>query len=165
MRQKQLQSVLIIGMLALFYACQKDDTGPELQIPVLHDDPTLLHRTIRTETINKNTVLKNHLNSIAPKKNLGLNREVYNPELDFTVDTDVANYFEYGAYHSYTFPVHRESDNGLIENLLLSLQLDGSYLAYLVSYDLTEEEVAQMQNDGQIDLKGKVNYNSVNDQG
>ncbi|REE06935.1 hypothetical protein DFQ09_1263 [Winogradskyella pacifica] len=93
-----------------------------------------------------------------------LARDVYNAELDFTIDTDVANYIEYGAYHSYTFPVYRTTDNGLIENLLLSLQNDGNYKAYLITYNLTEQEKEQIQNGITIDLEGKIETTVLQDQ-
>ena len=85
-----------------------------------------------------------------------MTRTVHNTEFDFTVDTNIANYIEYGSYHSYTFEVNRTIDNGLIENLLLSLQQDGTYRAFLIAYDLTEDEKEQAQNGIDIDVTGKI---------
>ena len=55
-------------------------------------------------------------------------------------------------------------DNGLVENLLLSLQIDGTYKAYLVTYDLTEDEKLQIQNNENIDLSDKTTFTTLQDQ-
>ncbi|TXE17643.1 hypothetical protein ES692_08750 [Psychroserpens burtonensis] len=91
-------------------------------------------------------------------------RDVYNAQFDFNVDTDIANYIEYGSYHSYTFPIIRNIDNGLIENLLLSLQQDDTYRAFLITYDLTDNEREQVQNGIEIDLEGKITASILDDE-
>ncbi|RKE99027.1 hypothetical protein [Ichthyenterobacterium magnum] len=60
--------------------------------------------------------------------------------------------------------VNRAEENGLTENVLLSLQNDGTYLAYLVAYDITEEEKTQIQNNELINLDDKVTYTILQDQ-
>ena len=81
------------------------------------------------------------------------NQNTYTGETTFTINRDVANYMEYGAYHSYTFPVSRSVDNGLLENLLLSLQNDGTYKSILIAYDVTEIEKKMMLNDELVEYK------------
>lgn len=66
-------------------------------------------------------------------------------------------------YHSYTFPITRAIDNGLTENLLLSLQVDQTYKAYIVEYTLTVDEKALLRNENTIiNLEDKVNYIELN---
>ena len=60
-----------------------------------------------------------------------------------------------GTYHSYTFSVRRPQDNGLMENLLVNLQEDGSYKLYLVSYDLTSEEHSDLLQGMEVDFENK----------
>uniref|UniRef100_UPI0030EBDE24 hypothetical protein n=1 Tax=Ascidiimonas aurantiaca TaxID=1685432 RepID=UPI0030EBDE24 len=53
----------------------------------------------------------------------------------FTVLTDQVTYLSVGdRYHSYTFQVLREGSSGALENLLVSLQADGTYKSFLITY-------------------------------
>lgn len=92
------------------------------------------------------------------------NKSVYSSEYDFTVNTDFCKYIESkdGKYHSYTFPVTREIDNGLLENLLVTLQLDGSYKLFLISYNITEQEKQEFLEGRFIDFKDKISYTKIN---
>ncbi|NRR93336.1 hypothetical protein HSX10_17315 [Winogradskyella undariae] len=71
---------------------------------------------------------------------------------------------EYGNYHSYTFTIDRGFDNGLTENLLLSLQNDGSYKAVLITYDLTDAEKLALSNSELISLSNTPSFEYINDQ-
>ncbi|EPR70672.1 hypothetical protein ADIWIN_3319 [Winogradskyella psychrotolerans RS-3] len=160
--------ILLFGVLITTISCDKDDTIGNNQVPVLSNNTKFKLQRITNPPVSQNKELSEKLSSFKSKSNLNdldyQAREVYNAELDFTIDTDISNYIEYGAYHSYTFPITRIEDNGLVENLLLSLQIDGTYKAYLVTYDLTEDEKLQIQNNENIDLSDKTTFSTLQDQ-
>ncbi|MBC8883524.1 hypothetical protein H9X57_09345 [Flavobacterium piscinae] len=91
---------------------------------------------------------------------------VYDSINDFTVNTSTIYISNVGSSHSITFKITRTVSNGLLENLVLISDFNGGYIAQLYQYDLTQEEIAQLENGGQIeDLKNKLtivplsNYN------
>ncbi|WP_179317950.1 hypothetical protein [Winogradskyella undariae] len=159
--------ILLFGVLITTTNCDKDDTISN-QVPVLSNSTKFKLQRIANPPVSQNKELSEKLSLFKSKSNHNdldyLAREVYNAELDFTIDTDISNYIEYGEYHSYTFPIKRTEDNGLVENLLLSLQIDGTYKAYLVTYDLTEDEKLQIQNNENIDLSDKTTFSTLQDQ-
>lgn len=63
----------------------------------------------------------------------------------FTVDTREGLYLQYANLHSFTFPIYREEDTDLLENLVLSYQNDGSYKVKILKYNLTAQEKADLE--------------------
>ena len=139
-------------------------------MPVESGLPTYVRKKLTGSSILKNKELihtLDHLNNkviSSPEDFSKSNLNTYTGETTFTINTDVANYLEYGAYHSYTFPVSRSVDNGLLENLLLSLQNDGTYKSILIAYDVTEIEKKMMLNDELVDLDGKTSFTILHNQ-
>lgn len=159
--------ILLFGISSLIISCDNDDYAQQKQIPILSETPTFKRSRISGSSIAEKSKLSETLKSINASLQINgylKSTETYNSEMNFTIDTDVINYMEYGAYHSYTFPITRTIDSGLVENLLLSLQSDGNYLAYLVSYDLTDQEKLKIKNDELVDLDNKVAYTVLQDQ-
>lgn len=154
--------------MALFLGCQKEDEA--LENNVLQEMyPTFKVETIHENRISQNRHLKEKLTTFISKTKStptnSLNRMVYSPDHDFFVNTETAKYVEYGDYHSYTFAISRNEDNGLVENLLFSLKEDGNYRIVLVSYDLSETEMMAIQNDEFIDLTKKASGRLIEDSG
>lgn len=71
-------------------------------------------------------------------------RAVYNPQYHFTVDTDAIIKVQKGKYSFYTFVVYPDNDEGFTYRLYLHPQANGTYLAYLVEYKLTDQEIANL---------------------
>ncbi len=92
-------------------------------------------------------------------------REVYSEENGFTVNTDYCKEIFDGTKYTYTFPVFREVDNGLLENLLLVEDTDGSYMAYLIQYELTDDEKTAINFLQPVDMERKVTFIEINDDG
>ena len=90
-----------------------------------------------------NTAFKN-LKTIGFKTHDGNSPYVYNEKYNFIINLNKATYIEKGNYHSYTFPIARKNDK--VENLVFSLQGNGSYKAILLSYNLTKEEIENIAN-------------------
>jgi hypothetical protein len=64
---------------------------------------------------------------------------------------------------TYTFYVIREENNGLFENLVLKEKADGTYLAKLLQYNITEAEKQQILNGVDVDLNNKISSVEIND--
>ena len=88
---------------------------------------------------------------------------MYIEEYDFTISTDAVNYLETedGIYHSYTFRVIRTINNGLKENLLFSLNEEGNYDSFLITYNLTTQEQIDFVNNNFVDIENKISISSI----
>jgi len=155
--------VILLGISFFFIACQEETIKPMDE----QNSPGFKIETIHTKQIQQNRELIENLKFIEqktkPKAENTMARQIYDSVYGFTIDTSIAQYIEYGNYHSYTFSVERDVDNGLTENLFLSLQNDGSYKAFLVSYNLTPEERDRLLNSEDIDLseEGKIEWQEI----
>lgn len=60
-------------------------------------------------------------------------------------------------YHTYTFSIQRTIPlpNAPVENLVLTPLPDGTYKAYLVTYNLTEAEKNTTRNGGNVEVNNK----------
>ncbi|MFD2551627.1 hypothetical protein ACFSQP_07345 [Bizionia sediminis] len=94
-------------------------------------------------------------------------RLITSPDNGFIIDINSATYIETntGDYHSYTFPIYRENASMLLENLLMSGQPDGSYRAFITSYNITVEELQAISLGTYVDLEGKTSYTEINAEG
>ena len=159
--------VLLFGVLIILTNCEKDDSNNN-QVAILSNTMSFKHQKVKSPTVYKNKNLIRKIDSIKLNKTISksnnASKKAYKPDLDFTIDIDAANYIEYGAYHSYTFPISRADNTDLVENLLLSLQADNTYLAYLVAYNLSEEEKQLLENGVEINLEDKVSFTLLQDQ-
>ncbi len=94
------------------------------------------------------------------KKQIDLNshsNNINNSRINnFIVDTQNGLYLEYSNLHSFTFAMYREYANGKQENLVLSLQRDGSYKVKIIQYDLTAQEQIDVQNNQLKHIKNPV---------
>ncbi|MBC7523951.1 MAG: hypothetical protein H7239_05885 [Flavobacterium sp.] len=66
---------------------------------------------------------------------------------DFEIDFNDGTHFSYHNLESYTFPIKRVIDNGLLENIVISEHTDGKYYAKLLKYNLTSQEKIDLAND------------------
>ncbi len=53
-------------------------------------------------------------------------------------------------------------DGAGIENVLVSLQPDGTYKEFLVHYNVTDEEIIMMNNNQEVDLTNKLTFTELN---
>jgi len=61
--------------------------------------------------------------------------------------------------------MQRDIETGILENLLLSLQPDGSYKIAIITYNTTAQEKEDIFNDVNVDLSNKVSSTTINDEG
>lgn len=143
----KLGAPLLVGLL-FFNNCQKDDFGSQNDPINTINESLYTFKEIGKKEIEGNPSVMEKLNRLLPHETTDAARTVYAEEYGFYVNTDYANYIvsRDSSYHSYTFPILRTARNGLLENLLFSLQDDGSYRIFLVAYELTPREEEDMIN-------------------
>lgn len=155
--------ILLFGISIFIIACQKENIIENEIIEQTNTDYKV--KTIYQNTISQNPIISEQLIQFNQENTNGnLQRQVSSATNDFTVDTETATFIEYSNYHSYTFAVQRDIENGLIENLLLSLQADGNYRAVLIAYDLTEDEKLDVINGLPLDYSDKTTFTLIDDE-
>ncbi|SEA75522.1 hypothetical protein [Psychroflexus halocasei] len=172
MKQKLLRNsfwkfhfTLFCSLLCLT-SCQKDDGYVETEKTeksIFLNQPT--EKIVSWKTFQQNSKLINKINevkSVTKESSISLQRGVYSEAYDFTIDTSYANYIEFENYHSFTFPVYRNYDSESIENLVLSLQDDGSYKAILMAYELSESDIEKIQTGEYVNLEHKISSSVIN---
>ena len=158
--------ILFFGITILLWNCEKENINIEKEGV---KEAKYSVSEINFSDIKRNTHLYQKLEELGKsKKKLHRkdthNKSLYSSEYDFTVNTDIAKYIQSrdGKYHSYTFPVTRETNNGLLENLLVNLQSDGNYKLFLISYNFTKQEKLEIHQGEHVNLEDKVNFTSIN---
>ncbi|MEC3877052.1 hypothetical protein [Chryseobacterium salviniae] len=75
-----------------------------------------------------------------------------------SIDTEDVVYIEYGPYHTYTFKINRDNApaDAPVENLILSLEPDGTYKELVKTYNLTQNDWLELSLGNGIDLTGKT---------
>ncbi|MFD2551623.1 hypothetical protein ACFSQP_07315 [Bizionia sediminis] len=111
-----------------------------------------------------NSDLKKKLNKISSKStnlepsNSVLNREIYNNEYGFTIETDYVKYIEDNitGYHSYSFPLIRDFlEDDRLENLVFQSNDQGTYNAYIVKYGFSKAEYEVLETERLDNLSTK----------
>ncbi|WP_417195301.1 hypothetical protein [Bizionia sp.] len=138
----------------IFYNCQKDD---DIQNIVITEEK--VDRPVTVSTIPQNQFIDNNRvwskigalkTELAEFSKTSQNRTVHSNETGLSIDTDFATYIEFeNGYHSYTFLVTNTPAGEGLQNILLSLQDDGSYKEFLVHYNITDDEIVRLD-DGEI---------------
>lgn len=145
--------ILLFGTVLLFFRCESEHFEQQ------KTNSGFIVKKVYAKDISNNRLLNETLNKIQKfKPNNVSHRTVYNNEHNFYVETDQATYIENGEYHSYTFLIYRDSQTNLTENLLLSLQPDLTYKAFIVSYDFTEAEKQMVANGDYVSLTDKTTF-------
>ena len=161
--------ILVFGISLFLTNCEKEDESVLIEQKVITNKQPFKITKINQSKIKENKAVMKKIQNINSNKNKTenntQNRIVYSDEYDFYINTDNATYIENQdkSYHSYTFPIFRNEDNGLLENLLLSLQIDGSYKAFIVSYDLSEQEKEDLNNGLNVDFERRLSTAKIDD--
>jgi hypothetical protein len=111
-------------------------------------DAGIKTRIVNFNEFKNNSKASNLINSLLTNQgtsNGTLNRIIQDPIRNFSFDTNDGLYLEYLNLHTYTFPIKRPVDNGKLENLVISLQNDGTYKVKLYVYNLTSQEKIDLE--------------------
>lgn len=155
--------VLIFGMLITFTNCEKN----ELITQDEKSETNLLKITrITTSEINNNSNLISELSKFKIDKNSTQSKIVPSENYDFKINTDYATYIESedDSYHSYTFQVIKNDGEGGLQNLLVSLNSDGTYDLFLISYNLSVYELAEFIAGNFVDFNNKITKTPIEDE-
>jgi len=159
--------VLLLGISLALVNCQKDD-NTDLIEEVSSAKARFSISKVGASEIIKNQQLVGKLEKIELEKKKkkqisSSNKEVYSSEYDFTIITDYASYIESldGTYHSYTFPILRGFETVYTENILFSLQEDGTYETSIVTYNVTSDEKELLTQRIPVNLEGKVSFTGI----
>lgn len=156
-----LLSVFLIGII--FVACNQDDSIEKHQ----HEtkNPNFKLEKVKFEKFSKNSKLIKQLTKIIPDKTSNsLGKTVSSTDGNFTINTEFATYLETGINkHSYTFKIKRNNSEYLLENLILNSNDSLGYDAYIVQYDINQNEYNTIVNNIPIDLTSKMTLLKLND--
>ncbi len=148
--------ILLFAISISLTNCQQDDITSNLTKQEIGEEASFKSSKISFDKISQNELLTSRVQTLQKKlsksNQQAQNKGEYNSTYDFMIDTNHAKYIESidGEYHSYTFPIYRNTGNNLLENLLLSLQRDGTYRAFLVSYNLTEQQKEDLKSGKEV---------------
>lgn len=127
--------ILLFGILFFTISCQKDDN---LSInDEIENTSNYRIKYLSGSDFNTNTKLLEKLNKVKKVETKYNSRDIiHNSEHGFTIDTDIAKYVETidETSHSYTFIITRDTPTQITENLVITLQNDGTYQTSIVSY-------------------------------
>ena len=142
----KILSIILLSTFFVFTACNDDVLNENIQ----NVNAGIKSKKISFDEFKKQKKAFTIVFDINQKQNelKSLSNKTSNSIVNnFTIDTQKGLYLEYANLHSFTFPIHREVDNGKVENLLLSFQSDGSYKAKILKYNLTQQEKIDIAND------------------
>ena len=167
-------------LASLFFSCEKDNLDnsfeevaleeitqqpKEIKLEILNQQQINTNPVLLEELEKANTFIAKNVENNTLKKftNLDLSVAIDVNQVNYTVLSDNVSHISYGDYHSYTFQMLRDSATDLIENLLLTLNQDGEYDAYVVSYDLTEEQKQLLIGSTTLELTDYATFTKLED--
>ena len=148
---KQCAFITLAMFSMLFLGCQKDDE----EINIQQEQEIQISTLYKSDIENNNKIQKilagyGVKNSTTGKSNTDVEIERYG----FKINTDRAVYIQNQQYDSYTFPIQRAEDTGVLENLVFS-KIGEDYEAYLYTYDLSEEDKLRLIEGESVSTKDK----------
>ena len=162
MNKKLIKSItskiLWVALITLIIACEKDNMS-ETQVNVALEnelqqiEPEITTQQLRFNDFPHKMQVKSYLHQIKENTTSTVLEHVsnsntdddFNPLTGLNIIQNQAEYTTYEGGHTYTFATYRNNDNGLIENIVLESQTDGSYNEYLMQYQLSDIEYQSLQ--------------------
>lgn len=157
MKQKLKKNIFTLGLMLLLTGCQVEEISKRSDL----DNSQITILNITKKDISQEVLSKlNKLESLTNKN--GKSKTLYDSINNFSIDMECGKYLTRDDYHSYTFKIKRFKENNLLENLVVSLNPDGTYKTAIISYDLTPEEKIKLKNKEFIDLANKTDITIIN---
>lgn len=162
LRTPNLKLIMLICSFFFLYNCEDEiidneniiDTESSIEPEENNsDEPNI--QVINRNELMLNEIVINQLEKISHDENSTAAQRGGNNE-SFTVNKDYVKYIEYGDYHSYSFQVLKDEANDYLENLVFSLNDEGNYDITLITYELTELELARFLTGREVDLTDKL---------
>lgn len=144
-KKKLLFLLLFLGIGIVFDSCQHEETMQQEEV-VINIAPKFHMRVIEKNELQDNKGLVQQLEKITRRSAIAESSE---SGFDIAnINVDQSKYIESidGSFHSYTFLVENNYENdGIIQNLVFSLQSDGSYKADLIQYTFIADEQVEIK--------------------
>ncbi len=159
MKQK-LRKIKILFLLTIlsFVGCQPEEEVVEQNN---YQNSFTIERISENEfkkkapkAFGKMELLKQNSSNNTHQRTVNINNE-------FSVDTDEIVQITKENKVSYTLPIYRTIENGLVENLVLSLQNDNSFSAKIITYNLSQSEKELLQNGIFVDVNNKMQVQNL----
>lgn len=130
MKNKFLFPILLLGLITLYFSCQKEDD--------LVKNTSAEKGILKVEQIPYISVKKEYRQFIRQFNRSLVVEKIQNKSSSpsITVDTSSVTHIVYDNYSSYTFPVMADSTSTSLANVFISEQSDGAISYFLMSYDL-----------------------------
>ena len=143
--------MLLFGVTFVLSSCQKDDIDYLDNQADLEKTSKYAIETLTYKQVQSNAAVFKELQKFTPKLEASsgnnLNREIYNSDYGFTINTNNVKHIENieTGIHSFNFTISRDSViTQNVENLLLQSNNNGGYDAYIVEYEFTKEEYSAL---------------------
>ena len=138
--QKKIQIFILLILIFSTFSCDKDSE-------VVTDKNKFIVKKIYKNEIQSNTFLREKLLDIKQVNTNKNGKTIYDQNNEFYINTDFANYIEdVNGKHSYTFKIFSPDTQYLLKNLVLSSNDSLGYDLFLVLYDITPNELCQIEN-------------------
>tara|TARA_R110002126_G_scaffold97803_1_gene227570 strand:- start:31687 stop:32802 length:1116 start_codon:yes stop_codon:yes gene_type:complete len=151
--------ILLFGISLFLFNCEKED---EAFIP-----QTNFKYKIEKVTFpfyqNNTTLLKKVDEFNVTKRAIDIQNKTENSDKKYTINTKEAIYIENkeGTHHTYTFEISHNNPLEL-QNIVLSLQDNGNYKAFLTTYKITKQERIELYNGVSVDLSQRTSIKEIN---
>jgi Metallopeptidase toxin 3 len=168
MKKNNLVLVFIIfTTVSLFFAgCSFEAIGEHQNHDENGVNTHFKKENVNFETFSKNPKLMGKLNKNKETlKSITSNKIISSTDHSFYINTNDALYIEdENGLHSYTFTINRNLENVFLENLVIQLQQDGTYKSFIVTYNITEQELEDLKNGTLSDINDKISLQVIDDE-
>ena len=155
--------LLIFSIIVMLFSCVNDSETQGLQ----KVQKNFSRKIINYDALLANKKLISRLDNVNLEKNLITNTEskiIHSEDNKFDIDTNEVLFIQENNYkHSYTFKIVSDNSKYNLENLVLALNDSLKYDIYRVSYDLTENELSQLQDGVFLNIVNKIKILKIND--
>ena len=146
---KIVYKLLIFGIAVLLASCSEDLYETE------SNKSNYKVSYVNSVAIEKNKELLKTLKEKKIIKTNSLNRIIIDTVNNFSIDTDFVKFLQGPNFNSYTFKVIEQEENYL-DNLVLVSHAGAPYSAFIMRYNLTEQEKIALNTGQTIDFTNKA---------
>jgi len=151
--------ILLFGISLFLFNCEKEDEAFISQTKFKYK----IEKVTFTFYQNNTTLLKKVDEFNVTKRAIDIQNKTDNSDKKYTINTKEAIYIENneGTHHTYTFEISN-NDPLELQNIVLSLQDDGNYKAFLTTYQITKQERIDLYNGVSVDLSERTSIKEIN---
>lgn len=154
---------ILLLSIVLFTYCQKEDFNDSIDHS--NTSTVLQMRYVAPSEIVHNEKLSTKLKDIERSVSSTLSRTVYDSTYDIFIETDHVKFMESpdGIFHSYTFPITKDSTEQTIRNLVLFSYHNEPYESAIINYHLSESQLEELNDTDHISSTYTVDVESIDE--